>query len=203
MVDNQLIWTKSNVLESSFCDHIIQKFENDSNKSPGKVLGSHNSTPVINNHIKSSTDLHITTYHENWKNEDTVLYESLQTPLKEYRDYCSRVLNNTSLFGSQLNDTGYQIQRTKPGEFYTWHSDHHISLKYGHRMITFIWYLNDIHDEGYTEFFDGTQIQPECGKLLLFPSTWTYSHRGVSPKTETKYICTGWLYDTSVLISHS
>jgi hypothetical protein len=31
------------------------------------------------------------------------------------------------------------------------------------------------------------------GKLILFPSTWTYLHRGVSPLFKDKYISTGWL----------
>ena len=57
-----------------------------------------------------------------------------------------------------------------------------------------IWYLNDVKDGGYTEFIDGTRIQPEAGKLIIFPSTWDFLHRGVSPKTETKYLCTGWVH---------
>jgi hypothetical protein len=70
--------------------------------------------------------------------------------------------------------------------------------QHGSRALTFIWYLNDVTDDGYTEFIDGTRIQPETGKLLIFPATWTYLHRGVSPKTETKYICTGWIYSKLV-----
>ena len=51
-----------------------------------------------------------------------------------------------------------------------------------------------IKNAGYTEFLDGTKIQPEAGKLVIFPATWMYVHRGVSPKKETKYICTGWIH---------
>ena len=48
--------------------------------------------------------------------------------------------------------------------------------------------------DGYTEFKNGIKIQPEQGKLLIFPAVWSYIHRGFPPKTETKYICTGWIH---------
>ena len=94
------------------------------------------------------------------------------------------------------NDTGYQIQRTRPGDFYDWHHD-----SIGPRILTFIWYLNDIKNAGYTEFLDGTKIQPETGKFMIFPATWNYMHRGVSPKDETKYICKGG-YISQMIVLH-
>ena len=36
-------------------------------------------------------------------------------------------------------------------------------------MLTFIWYLNDITEGGYTEFNTGFKVQPEAGKLVIFP----------------------------------
>jgi hypothetical protein len=38
------------------------------------------------------------------------------------------------------------------------------------------------------------EIQPEQGTLLIFPAVWSYIHREFPPKTETKYICTGWIH---------
>ena len=85
-------------------------------------------------------------------------------------------------------DTGYQIQETKPGGFYTWHHD-----QIGSRTLTFIWYLNNIVEDGYTEFNTGLKIQPEMGKIVIFPGLWPWVHRGYPPKSENKYICTGWI----------
>ena len=63
------------------------------------------------------------------------------------------------------------------------------------RIITFLWYLNTVEEGGETEFFNGRiSIKPEKGKLLLFPSTWTYIHRGNMPISNDKYILTGWIY---------
>ena len=63
------------------------------------------------------------------------------------------------------------------------------------RIFTFMWYLNTIkeEDEGYTEFADGTRLQPERGTLVMFPATWTFLHRGFPPKVR-KYICNGWIF---------
>lgn len=188
-----LIWLKHNSLSVEFCNHTIEKFDRDSRKTQGVVSGP--TDTIVDKSIKSSMDLVISEFPD-WKEEDKVFYESLQPAVEEYIDYCKEL--NEFLYpyyGTQIKDIGYQIQRTEPGEFYRWHHDFLGDEINGARALTFIWYLNDITDEGYTEFIDGTRIQPETGKLLIFPATWTYTHRGVSPKSETKYICTGWIYN--------
>ena len=37
------------------------------------------------------------------------------------------------------------------------------------------------------------ELKPEAGKMMIFPALWPWMHRGYPPKTETKYIVTGWL----------
>ena len=185
---NQLIWTKQNALTEEFCSHVIHKFEHDERKSKGLVGAG------LKLDTKRSTDLSISILSD-WKEEDNVFYNSLQEGLEQYNDYCLGInlALNFRCQSTSCSDSGYQIQRTQPEEFYEWHNDWDITSTKS-RVVTFIWYLNDIQDGGYTEFADGTHIQPETGKLLFFPATWTYAHRGVSPKSETKYICTGWIY---------
>ena len=56
--------------------------------------------------------------------------------------------------------------------------------------------MNDNFDEGYTEFGHGRKIQPKTGQLLVFPATWTFPHRGLTPKNGNKYII------SSYMISH-
>lgn len=190
-----LIQVHSNNLTPEFCEHVIQKFESDERKRPGRVIGdSSNSESCVQEEYKISTDLYITNLND-WKHEDRVFYDSLRQPLQDYIKYCDSI-NSEMVVGleDKLTDTGYQIQRTCPGEYYSWHHDWHFDIRNGYRLFTYIWYLNDIHHEGETEFIDGTKIKPEQGKLLFFPATWTYVHRGVSPLTETKYISTGWVY---------
>ena len=176
-----------NVLTKEFCKQTISKFEGDLRKSPGV------SASGFDEGIKRSTDLLITN-HLSWENEDSVFRNSLSTPIQKYYGDvigpCYQSVDNSL-------DTGYNIQRTEPGQFYDWHNDaHSVRLPEGvfMRIFTFIWYLNDIQKGGETEFRDGTKIQPEAGKLLMFPATWVHTHIGVSPVNETQYIATGWFY---------
>jgi len=54
-------------------------------------------------------------------------------------------------------------------------------------------YLNDVTDEGGTEFFhQKLKVSPEKGLTLIWPVDWTHLHRGVPSPTQEKYIITGW-----------
>jgi hypothetical protein len=187
-----LIWTKDNVLSSDFCRHVINKFENDERKHVGLVGFDRRTSPV-----KKSIDLNISHY-DDWKDEDNIFFNSLNENFKEYVNHCNQynAYFPYAFVGSEMRqntkDSGYQIQRTKPKEYYKWHHDGWIENKFM-RVITYIWYLNNIVHDGYTEFSNGIKIQPEQGKILIFPATWTYIHQGFPPKSETKYICTGWI----------
>ena len=180
---SRYIYIKKDALPKSFCSNLIEKFEQDDRKHQG-VVGS-----GINFDMKRSLDLNISAL-EDWYSFDQGLFKNLGSELDNYRNFLPDIFNKSSTSQDLTgDDTGYQIQKTQPGDFYDWHHDY-----MDNRLLTFIWYLNDINNAGYTEFLDGTKIQPEAGKLVIFPATWMYVHRGVSPKNETKYICTGWIH---------
>lgn len=193
-----LIWEKNNSLSINFCNHLIEKFEKDDKKVLGRVDNS-----KLNTNIKKSTDLHISSYPD-WKNEDDVLFSVL---LNEWKNYLNHIEQNVPEILNFFNyddiiDSGYQIQRTYPSEYYNWHHDSDVFLstknqeyyqRCGVRLATYIWYLNTIDYDGETEFSGGYKIKPEAGKIIFFPATITYVHRGISPKSQTKYICTGWM----------
>ena len=54
-----------------------------------------------------------------------------------------------------------------------------------------MWYLNDVEIGGETDFIN-FKIKPTTGKLVIFPSTWTYPHCANIPISNDKYIITGW-----------
>ena len=179
---SDFIYIQKDALPKSFCNNVIQKFELDDRKRQGQVGSG------VRLEIKRSCDLSITG-KEDWVSYDEAFFKSLNNALKEYLKFIPEEYIQFKALGRFEDDTGYQIQKTQPGDYYIWHHDQTKT-----RLVTFIWYLNDIKDGGYTEFIDGTRIQPEAGKLIIFPATWDFLHRGVSPKTETKYICTGWVH---------
>ena len=117
---------------------------------------------------------------------------SLNKNLQAYKDWVPYPYEHY-VCDREIEDSGYQIQETQPGGFYKWHHD-----GLGSRMLTFIWYLNDITEGGYTEFNTGFKVQPQTGKLVIFPGLWPWVHRGVAPKSEVKYLCTGWVSEKPI-----
>lgn len=183
-----LIETYHNVLTPEFCNHCIEKFQSDSRVYQGRTgIGT-----ILD--VKRSKDLVISQL-DDWKDEDKVFFDSLNKYLTIYIED-----NHEMRIGAHrehLVDGGYQIQETQPGDFYVWHGDFSKNnVDNGPRLLTFIWYLNDVNGDGYTEFCDGTRVYPEQGKLMIFPATWTYLHRGYPPRYDVKYICTGWVHTT-------
>ena len=179
---SDFIYVERSALPKSFCNNVIEKFEQDDRKRQGQVGGG------VCLEIKRSSDLSISEL-DDWESYDQAFFRCLNNGLKKYLRFLPEEYIKNKALSELGNDTGYQIQKTQPGDYYIWHHDQTKT-----RLVTFIWYLNDVKDGGYTEFIDGTRIQPETGKLIIFPATWDFLHRGVSPKTETKYLCTGWVH---------
>lgn len=173
------IYEFSNILSPEFCKNAITKFEGDRRKVPGRSYTGLSDT-------KKSTDLYFTTMPE-WENEDKVLQKSAGEAVQ-------RVIELHPLFGSMpLMDRGYQMQRTKVGEYFKPHYD---SGDPGsvHRQLVLLWYLNDVKEGGQTRFNEfGIEATPKQGTLLVFPPFWTHIHEGVPPISNTKYVITTWI----------
>ena len=178
-------------LDKDFCNDLITKFENDDRKYKG-IIGD----GIVKRDVKSTYDLTLSDKDE-YKKEDDVFFHALKDGMLSYFDHCSEMSENvldirgmTSKY--DIQDTGYQLQRYEPGEFYVWHHDFMEDQMFGSRQITYIWYLNTIKDgSGCTEFACGKKVKPKAGKLVIFPSSWQYIHRAYPSKSKRKYICTG------------
>jgi hypothetical protein len=61
------------------------------------------------------------------------------------------------------------------------------------RFLACLIYLNS--NEAGTEFPQfGLTVAAKAGRILLFPPTWQYPHRGLMPTTDTKYIASTYLH---------
>lgn len=203
--DNFLREFKNN-LSPKVCKKIISLFEKQTDLSQPGSTGS-----GLNTKIKDSLDLGIgiaisecksEKRRKKWEKLDSILCSSLDGAVNEYYKEFSVFeskydVQGTAFHRHLLTDTGYQIQKTTPESGgYIPHNDSSTESIDGHartRQLTFIWYLNTT-DGGPTGFITGEDIQPEEGKLVLFPATWPMIHWGVPPKSGSKYIVTGWLY---------
>ncbi|HZP68156.1 MAG TPA: 2OG-Fe(II) oxygenase [Rudaea sp.] len=62
------------------------------------------------------------------------------------------------------------------------------------RYLVFLWYLNDVHEGGETEFCDlGVKVAARVGRLLVFPPYWMFQHAGLTPRSNDKYIVSTYL----------
>ncbi len=190
------IYEIPNNLSDEKCEEIIKRFDADDKKEPG-ITGN----PGGMNSVKRSMDLAISP-HEDWGDIDKYLHTQLGEGIKKYCEYGDKMgCPNIGHLRSGTEDSGYQIQKSEVGDFYSWHDDQSKG-----RSVTFLWYLtthNPIEHGGGTAFHPlagdgGKVVTPERGKLLLFPATWTYIHMGLPLfKGDPKYVCTGWLHFSS------
>jgi hypothetical protein len=87
----------------------------------------------------------------------------------------------------------FKIQKTKiGGGYHIWHYES-ASRASSTRLLTWILYLNDVHEGGETEFlYQHMRVKPEQGTLVIWPAAFTHTHRGNPPLSNEKYIVTGW-----------
>ena len=90
-------------------------------------------------------------------------------------------------------DMPYQLQYYEPGWAYHPFHFERGDARYTHRVLVWLIYLNDVTDAGETEFlYQNVKVRPEAGKVIIWPTDWTHTHRGVPSPTQDKFILTGW-----------
>jgi Rps23 Pro-64 3,4-dihydroxylase Tpa1-like proline 4-hydroxylase len=188
----EFIYEIDNVLPKDVCEQMIERFKNDINKRPSKI-GIDGGR--IDESVRKSSTLGISG-NESWKDIDEIVFKAISKSLKEYGEYIKRY-TLTEIYNtlySDLNDEGYTINEMKVGEFYDWHIDD--MVKNGkRRSLSCVLYLNTLEEDqgGCTEFWCGKKVRPKQGKILIFPSSWTYIHRGAPVKNSgVKYTCITW-----------
>ena len=178
---NSFIFEIPEAIPVWICEEMIQRFETQTRQQyPGRV----GRTAQQDDSVKKTTDLALST-HADWKDMDNILHRSLGMALREFR-------KRYPFFEGPFKDIGYNLQRYRPGEYYHWHIDGG-SHDFTDRQLVAIWYLNDVPGGGTDFKFQNVRIQPETGKLVLFPPFWTHEHRAAEIRTGVKYIATTWI----------
>ena len=93
-------------------------------------------------------------------------------------------------FVGSFSLTELRLKFWKPGNYFdNWHSEH--SIETPHRILNFMIYLTD-HNCG-TEFLDKTKILSKIGRLVIMPSYFTHTHRGMAcPEGKDRYMLSGY-----------
>lgn len=198
---SEFVYVNENSLSPELCNRIIQLFDNDNNKYEGLTLSG------LKKNIKNTMDLSMDVTDTKWKKIVKLLEIELIKNVKTYIDNLNQkiiVCDTENVSGRTFNIFHYKnlttfgsfmAQRyTKCEGKYVYHNDFRIDYENKrHRVLTYLWYLNDVTEGGETDFW-GNKITPTTGKLLLFPASWCFPHRGIMPISNDKYIITGWLY---------
>ena len=194
MFNNYIYYSDEPLLSEEFCTKLIAKFDKDKDTHPG-VCGV-KGAPDVNLDIKQSTDLHIYNnrkYHFESQELQRVILSTLGTYSELITEQCPDLIY--PLYRKNSYITGFNLQKTVPGGFFKWHSDDYYDPDAHngyYRAISYLIYLNDVEEGGYTEFVDGFKALPKRGHVCFFPCTWSYVHRGVPPVSNDKYIIAGW-----------
>jgi hypothetical protein len=181
----------NNSIPDILCDEVIENFieHNEQDYKKGRTIGG------VNTDVLDSIDIDINVAENDaWKKQTfSFLCKELLAKVKLYLNSVNKFtteLKQDRLFVRQFIIRKYEKNKGK----YIYHSDTlHSFTNHSTRVISFIWYLNNVDIGGDTVFFNDYNIKPEKGKLLLFPSTWTFPHTGSMPVSDDKYIIVGWI----------
>ena len=194
-----------NQFPDDFCDNLINICNTNYNVGTGHdfMLSWNNINPDMLKKFKTSEDIFLN--HAQKMAFNKTYYHIMKKVKSKYSDILiEKNLDRDNIFGNPImqylinnsEQSDVVIQRSIVGQQYNWHSDFvHPKLDGlggGMRILTCILYLNDMEDDagGCTEFTCGRIVKPKKGKVLIFPSTIQYLHRGTIVKKGSKYIIT-------------
>jgi hypothetical protein len=177
-----------NAVDAALCERIIARFEKDPRRAPStaSVEGQ-----AQTHELRTGTHL-ICDIGGDWADVAESIIPVLQSSLAQYAQKYPAMKSVIDAEG--LVCTGPVIERVDPGQGFSWHYD---QTKYSRqRVLAGLLYLRTTESGGYTEFKEqDIRIQPETGKIALFPPYWTHMHRGVTPTSEIKYVMSFfWIY---------
>jgi hypothetical protein len=173
------------------CDDIIDFFKNTETKIQGMVgtnkEGIKEGVKVVD---KSKKDCIECSFIGDYDLSDRY-YKELQKCVNLYVSKYT-FANDTSIWRIIQNPN---IQHYNPNSaFFIWHTERSFYFEPNvSRHLVFTTYLNDVTDAGQTEFYyQKLKVKPEKGLTIIWPTDWTFTHRGVPSPSQEKYILTGW-----------
>ena len=147
----------------------------------------------VNKDFKNTTDIKITP--KDLENDEFSIFHEYINHIHDcYQDYRKQ----WEFFGSRMNKINvgsFNLQKYDyGGHVKAWHTERD-SIFLSHRVLAWITYLNDVDEDGETEFlYYDVKVKPEKGKTLIWPAEWTHAHRGNPTNNSLKYVVTGWLH---------
>ncbi|WP_445945795.1 2OG-Fe(II) oxygenase [Shewanella sp.] len=210
-----------NAMSDELCDRLIEAFERHPSVKPGctgngvdlekkisqdLLLDSHPELDSLKNELLATTLKHSVAY---FKQYSLALMGAVSVAVADENGQSATLTpTNFDILGEPRAEAivkylfrsgTVNIQRYQQGKggYPHWHSEqfpqagHNEAL---HRVVLYMFYLNDVVEGGETEFFyQQRKISPKKGTLVIAPAGFTHSHRGNTPLSGDKYIATSWV----------
>lgn len=171
-------------IPENICDEVVNFYKKSNDKKPGEQYVDGNIT--VNKDFKESTEVNVSIHQTSeLKNYFNILSVCLDRYLKKY--YYSNEVESFSIV-ENVNIQHYP----KNGGFKKWHFENAGNPKSIFRHLVFMTYLNDVNDGGTEFLYQGLKTPAKKGLTVIWPATWTHTHKGEISKTKEKYIITGW-----------
>lgn len=221
---NDFIGIYDNVLSPEFCQSLIQKFDADKRPHAGvtgqgvdkvkkdsldltldqhqdwhKDLGKIHQTTIngLMTYARQYPHLVVGAVALTWRPPGSTKARTIRA--EDLADMDDALLGRFISAVFRSGTTNLQKYNKGSGGYHHWHSEHfpsphdpsNASL---HRVLLWMYYLNDVKDGGGTSFYyQDKTISPKQGTLVIAPAGFSHTHRGEVPKSNDKYILTSWI----------
>lgn len=189
-MNDTYIHIEEKLLSKEICVDIIEIFDKEEKLGDARTIGG------VKKDVLLAQSCHSSNLYDNpkWKNIECFVLKETTKALDRYISKLNKRIVNYTTF-SEVERNGFNMNKysVDTSGRYSYHTDRFVEPETDlERVITFIWYLNDVLEGGETEFNGNIKVKPETGKLLMFPSTWTYPHSSLPVVSNNKYIIVGW-----------
>lgn len=211
-----------NALPASLCTEIIEAFEASPYKQPGRTgngiepskkdsedlyFQQHAEYQSIVTRVQQITRKFASDYFKKYhfaliaplalKVKDPQTGQPIDLTHENYEQYGKGNEDAYMQFLYRLGPIQAQKYLAQQGNYNYWHCEtypqagSHEAL---HRTLLFMYYLNDVHEGGQTDFYyQNKSITPKQGRMVIAPAYFTHTHRGNTPVSHDKYIITSWI----------
>lgn len=221
-IDEQFVRVIDNAIPTALCQQFIQVFEHSANRKPGMTGGGvdldkkrssdvsimrHPEFAELNKQLMPLLSAQIIEYFKHFRFALigpiglTLAHPQTGKPVKVTSDNFDEVglpnIQNLVQYLFRIGDINAQKYQAGEGGYPYWHSENYPQKPHNdalHRMLLFMFYLNDVDDGGETDFFyQDLSIKPKAGRMVIAPAYFTHTHRGNVPVSNDKYILTSWV----------
>lgn len=179
-----------NYITDEMCQYTINLFENQSSFNQTMNRQSFENAPLLS---KNDEQFFLEEGNINiWHSVLRPLIVNFEMALKHYELHTGV---KESFDVEEFHYTSLKIQKTLPTQgYHSWHIEHNKGFYAEPRALVYSVYLNDVEEGGETEFLHfSKRVKPKKGRIVIWPASFPYVHRGNPPLSGEKYILTSWM----------